>query len=133
MVGRAPQLARLRTLAMTSGDPRVALVSGEAGSGKTRLIQELLANIGPSTLVLTARAEEGAMGRPFNLLIEAVGTSVAEWECVPEQLAAWEDALGTLLGPAAPVLRAEQRPYASDELLRAATELVRYLAGESPS
>lgn len=133
MVGRASELVRLRKLAATSGDPRVALVSGEAGSGKTRLVQELLNDLPASTRALTARAEEGAMGRPFALLLEAVGLDVADWERVPEGLAPWKDALGTLLGPAAPGLGAEERHYASDELLRAAAELVRYLAGGVPA
>jgi DNA-binding CsgD family transcriptional regulator/tetratricopeptide (TPR) repeat protein len=133
MVGRASELVRLRRLAQTSGDPRVALVSGEAGSGKTRLVQELLADLPASTRAFTARAEEGAMGRPFALLLEAVGPDVATWETVPDGLAAWKDALGTLLGPVAPGLLAEERPYASDELLRSAAELVRYLAGGAPA
>jgi DNA-binding CsgD family transcriptional regulator len=133
MVGRASELVRLRRLASTSGDPRVALVSGEAGSGKTRLVQELLGDLPASTRALTARAEEGAMGRPFALLLEAVGGDVATWEAVPDGLAAWKDALGTLLGPVAPALQAQERPYASDELLRSATELVRYLAAGAPA
>ena len=133
MVGRASELVRLRRLAATSGEPRVALVSGEAGSGKTRLVQELLVDLPPGTRALTARAEEGAMGRPFALLLEAVGADVAGWDHVPEGLAAWTDALGTLLGPAAPGLQAQERPYASDELQRAAIELVRYLAGGEPA
>jgi DNA-binding CsgD family transcriptional regulator/tetratricopeptide (TPR) repeat protein len=107
-------------------------VSGEAGTGKTRLVQELLSSIGSQAKILTARAEEGAMGRPFALLLEAVAPDVALWDAVPAELAGWEDALGTLLGPVAPALRAEERPYASDELIRAARELVRYLALGSP-
>jgi tetratricopeptide (TPR) repeat protein len=131
MVGRASELARLKKLAQPSGEPRVTLISGEAGSGKTRLVQELLADLPPSTRGMTARAEEGAMGRPFALLLEAVGPEVSQWERVPDGLRAWEDALGTLLGPVAPTLQAEERHYASDELLRAASELVRYLAAGS--
>jgi len=38
MVGRAAELARLRELATATGDPAVALVSGEAGIGKTHLV-----------------------------------------------------------------------------------------------
>jgi DNA-binding CsgD family transcriptional regulator/tetratricopeptide (TPR) repeat protein len=133
MVGRASELVRLRRLAQSSGEPRVALISGEAGSGKTRLVQELLGDLPPPARAMTARAEEGAMGRPFALLLEAVGPDVANWERVPDGLRAWEDALGTLLGPIAPGLSARERPYASDELLRAAAELVRYLAAGSPA
>ena len=42
MVGRAAELARLRELAATTGEPAVALISGEAGIGKTRLVAERL-------------------------------------------------------------------------------------------
>jgi ABC-type transport system involved in cytochrome c biogenesis ATPase subunit len=38
MVGRADELACLRSLAATTGDPAVVLISGEAGIGKTRLV-----------------------------------------------------------------------------------------------
>jgi tetratricopeptide (TPR) repeat protein len=133
MVGRGPELGRLLRLASPANDPRVALVSGEAGTGKTRLIQELLSSVGLQTKTLSARAEEGAMGRPFALLLEAVAPDVERWDAVPVELAGWEDALGTLLGPVAPGLRAAERHYASDELIRAAGELVRYLAHGSPS
>ncbi len=133
MVGRASELVRLRRLASRSGDPRVALLSGEAGSGKTRLVQELLGDLPDTTRAFTARAEEGAMGRPFGLLLEAVAPDVSAWNGVPDGLAAWRDALGTLLGPVAPGLQAEERHYASDELQRSAAELVRYLAGGSPA
>ena len=131
MVGRSAELARLRSLASAGSDPRVALVSGEAGTGKTRLVQELLSGLTHGQLVLAARAEQGAMGRPFALFLEAVSSGVSGWERVPAELAAWEDALGTLLRPVAPGLGAEERPYASDELIRAAGELVRYLAAGS--
>jgi DNA-binding CsgD family transcriptional regulator len=133
MVGRGAELTRLLRLASSGKDPRVALVSGEAGTGKTRLIQELLSSVGLQTKALSARAEEGAMGRPFALLLEAVAPDVERWETVPSELAGWEDALGTLLGPVAPGLRAAERHYASDELIRAAGELVRYLAHGSPA
>ena len=74
------------------------------------------------------------MGRPFALLLEAVGPDVAGWERVPGQ----DSRPGrTLSAPCSarwlPGLQAEERPYASDELLRAAAELVRYLAAGSPA
>src|SRR5215217_898862 len=45
MVGRADELARLRELVATTGDPAVAPVGGEAGIGKTRLVAELVATL----------------------------------------------------------------------------------------
>jgi len=56
MVGRADELARLRELAITTGEPAVALISGEAGIGKTRLVAELVATLSPPCPSWPARA-----------------------------------------------------------------------------
>jgi predicted ATPase len=55
MVGRAAELARLGELAATTGEPALALVSGEAGIGKTRLVAELVATLDPAAAVLAAQ------------------------------------------------------------------------------
>ena len=56
MVGRADELARLRELAaeIRTG-PAVALISGEAGIGKTRLVAELIATLDPALPVLAGQ------------------------------------------------------------------------------
>ena len=87
MIGRATELARLRELAATTGDPAVALISGEAGIGKTRLVAELVATLDPAVAVLAGQGSQGAPGRPFQLLLEAVEPQVAAWDAVPERLA----------------------------------------------
>ena len=48
MVGREVQLAALQrlTTAAASGEPGAALVLGEAGIGKTRLVTELVDQLG---------------------------------------------------------------------------------------
>ena len=129
MVGRVLELARLRDLMGSLTDSRVALVRGEAGVGKTRLIKELTSELPRQAVVLSAQAEQGAMGRPYELLLDAVGPAVGAWTRVPPHLRRWEDALGVLLGPAAPQLAAADRGYAADELARASVELVRHLVG----
>jgi MoxR-like ATPase len=55
MVGRAAELARLRELAATHGEPAVVLVTGEAGIGKTRLVAELVATLDPAVPVLAGQ------------------------------------------------------------------------------
>ena len=134
MVGRAAELDRLRGLFPPVGDPELALVSGEAGVGKTRLVKELLATLPAGTPVLTGRAQEGAMGRPFELLLEAVEPLVRDWTDVPEPLEARAEPIRLLLAPAAAALaRRPDRDYGPEELLRAGVDLVRHLIGATPS
>jgi DNA-binding CsgD family transcriptional regulator len=132
MVGRGDELRRLRAMVHPGGNPRVALVSGEAGVGKTRLIQELLADVPAGVPVLSGQAEQGAMGRPYQLLLEAVAPVVSGWKQVPAELRPWDGALTALLGPVAVGLTSQECQCSSDELARAATELVRYLVGGGP-
>jgi DNA-binding CsgD family transcriptional regulator/tetratricopeptide (TPR) repeat protein len=72
MVGRDAELRELTRLAR-SGRCEVALIAGEPGIGKTRLVQELLATLPAGTTVLVGRAEPGSLARPYELLIDALG------------------------------------------------------------
>ena len=80
MVGRTSPLSRLTGLmASAPHDPAVALVVGEAGVGKTRLLRELVASLPPEVRVLAGQAEPGSLGRPFELALDALGL-----DAVPE-------------------------------------------------
>jgi DNA-binding NarL/FixJ family response regulator len=130
MVGRADELARLRQLAATTGEPAVALIGGEAGIGKTRLVAELVATLSPALPVLAGQGSQGAPSRPFQLLLEAVEPQVATWDAIPDPLADRAEPLRLLLAPVAPKLAGHaEREYGQEELLRAAVALVRELAG----
>jgi DNA-binding CsgD family transcriptional regulator len=72
MVGRAAELDRLVGLVGARPVPSVALVAGEAGIGKTRLIQELVRAVPPGTLVLGGQADPGTVGRPMELFLDAL-------------------------------------------------------------
>lgn len=74
LIGRSAALARLEAL-LVPGSERapVALVAGEAGVGKTRLIRELLNRVPAGTTVLAAQAEPGHVGRPLDLIRDLVG------------------------------------------------------------
>jgi DNA-binding CsgD family transcriptional regulator len=88
MVGRDGELGQLTRLA-ASGRPEVAIVAGEPGIGKSRLIQELLARLPADTAVLVGQAEPGSLGRPYELLLDALdGAAAAD----PELLQALTDA-----------------------------------------
>ncbi len=71
MVGRSGPLARLRALLdepHAGALPAVAVVTGEPGVGKTRLVQELIGGLPSGTLVLAGGAEAGALGRPYEVV-----------------------------------------------------------------
>src|SRR5439155_16810132 len=52
--------------------PAIALIGGEAGIGKTRLISELCSRLPSGTQVLAGQADPGALGRPYELLLDAI-------------------------------------------------------------
>jgi len=73
MIGRHTSLDRLLGLVeaaeVRSGDgPEIALVAGEAGIGKTRLLREFIDALPADVTVLTAQARPGSMGRPFDVV-----------------------------------------------------------------
>jgi DNA-binding NarL/FixJ family response regulator len=71
MIGRESELRRLAQLA-SSREPAVALIAGEPGIGKTRLVHELLVRVPPETVVLVGQAEPGSLSRPYEVLLDAI-------------------------------------------------------------
>jgi class 3 adenylate cyclase/tetratricopeptide (TPR) repeat protein len=116
MVGRAPELARLQALAATLQAQRsggTATVLGEAGLGKSRLLQSFVAALGaqPGVDVLQAaghlQGQNLAFGLLRGLLFEATGVqdsddqaqAQARWAAALEPVFGERTAeLGTLLG-----------------------------------
>jgi DNA-binding CsgD family transcriptional regulator len=111
MVGRAAELDRLAQLPEDADAPAVALIGGEAGVGKTRLVRELLARL-PDARVVVGQADPGSLGRPFSLVLDAIGRDAEH----AEQLAVVTD---------------EQRPM--EERSKAAEEIVADLASTGPT
>jgi DNA-binding CsgD family transcriptional regulator/tetratricopeptide (TPR) repeat protein len=131
MVGRRYELERLLAMVPSDDDPSVALIAGEAGVGKTRLVREVRARLPESVTVLSGQATQEAVGRPFELLLEAIEPHVAAWTEVPDELETRGRAIRALLAPVAPQLGGDdQREYFQQELLRAAVEVVRHVIGE---
>lgn len=71
MIGRESELRRLARLA-SSPEPAVAIIAGEPGIGKTRLVHELLATLPAGTMVLVGHAEPGSLSRPYEVLLDAI-------------------------------------------------------------
>jgi DNA-binding SARP family transcriptional activator len=66
-VGRRDELERLASdmTAAGAGSGRVVLVTGEAGIGKTRLVDELVAMVGHDAVVTRGEGYEGGVAPPF--------------------------------------------------------------------
>jgi DNA-binding CsgD family transcriptional regulator len=73
MVGRSAELDRLSRLVGAGAEPTVALVAGEPGIGKTRLVQELVSQVPAGTRVLAGQADPGTESRPMELFLDALG------------------------------------------------------------
>src|ERR1700726_1847901 len=77
MVGRAGELGRLAALVDGGPAPAIAIVGGEAGVGKSRLVRELIAQLPAGTAVYAGQADPGSLGRPFDLLLDVLDGSTA--------------------------------------------------------
>ncbi|HEX6419986.1 MAG TPA: AAA family ATPase [Acidimicrobiales bacterium] len=133
MVGRAAELDRLAGLLGPRRDAAVALVAGEAGIGKTRLVQELVRRAPAGTVVLAGQADPGTEGRPFELLLDAVDAHLARALAGDARPPTDSGGAGGAadrerrdrLAAVAAILRDPDR--AADERVPAAVELVRLL------
>jgi len=145
MVGRTAELDRLVAMVGTRPEPAVALVAGEAGIGKTRLVQELVSRVADTAVVLAGQADPGSSGRPMELFLDALeGARAADREATrptgggaPTGGARPDGAGGDEQGTPAPDGRNPEGPWATllatardparppDERVLAAVELVR--------
>lgn len=73
VVGRTAELRLLAEATGVAGGPRVVLVSGDAGIGKSYLLHEFAARAEPDALVLSGRSEEGVAApfQPFVTMLRA--------------------------------------------------------------
>jgi len=71
MIGRDRELRQLRKL-VAARRPGVAMIAGEPGVGKTRLVRELVAGLDADTVVLVGQAEPGSLSRPYEVLMDAL-------------------------------------------------------------
>ena len=101
LTGRAAELGQLAgdLEQALSGTTRIAAVFGEAGVGKTRLVEELLAvAVSRGCIALQARAYESEESLPFALWVTALRSAgLVEDRALIERLGSeWRDALNPL-------------------------------------
>jgi len=78
-VGRTKELAWLQDrLAGHANDHPLLLVQGEAGIGKTRLIQETLRRFCSSWIILQGTCQEVERKHPYHVIVEALRQGLAE-------------------------------------------------------
>ncbi|MBL9099413.1 MAG: protein kinase [Myxococcales bacterium] len=80
-VGRARELAELaRLLAASREAPRMVVVSGESGLGKTALVQRFLADLPANTLVLHGRCfeRESVPYKAFDGAVDAISSALLQ-------------------------------------------------------
>jgi DNA-binding CsgD family transcriptional regulator len=90
MIGRHGALSRLLGLIdaaeiVTGDSPEIALVSGEAGVGKTRLLREFTAALPNDVTVLAAQAQPGSMGRAFDVVGQLLGGAVTSIDDIGDE------------------------------------------------
>jgi len=109
LAGRAAELEKLaaawREVGSRAGGQVVA-VTGEAGSGKTALIEEFQARLDPAGgAVLRGRCHDGESGLPFALAADLLRSAGAAGRDLPARLPAH---VAVMVGRLAPELAAEQ-------------------------
>jgi predicted ATPase/DNA-binding winged helix-turn-helix (wHTH) protein len=120
IVGRDLALARLRGAwgAACAGRSQVFWIAGEAGVGKTTLIDRFAGELGAGAIIYGQCVEQTGAGEPYLPILEALGT-----------LARKDASLATLLRSVAPTWLV-QLPWLCNEQERNA--LARELAGSGP-
>jgi DNA-binding CsgD family transcriptional regulator len=137
LVGRASELARLLALldSVAAGEAAVALVSGDAGVGKTRLVTELTGRARDRGFtVLAGRCAELGDSVPYLPLADALRSVAGEEAATVAGLVADRPVLGRLLPDHGLGIldRADGRELARQQLFGAVLGLLSELAEASP-
>jgi tetratricopeptide (TPR) repeat protein len=88
MIGREAASARLRTAwsAAVAGQRQIVWIVGEAGIGKTTLIENFITGIGPATYAHGQCVEQHGAGEPYLPVLEALGTLCRNDPTLPAML-----------------------------------------------
>ncbi|WP_344620316.1 helix-turn-helix transcriptional regulator [Dactylosporangium salmoneum] len=115
MVGRDDQLRRLRRL-IDGSEPSIAMLGGEAGIGKSRMVQELISGLPGAVPILDGQADPGTLSRPFEVLLDAIDSCHRSEGLDPELLEVVTDASRSMI-----------------DRIQAGLEIVRRLTTPGPS
>ncbi|WP_344512865.1 ATP-binding protein [Dactylosporangium maewongense] len=115
MVGRDDELRRLRRL-LDGSEPSIAMLGGEPGIGKSRLVQELITGLPETVPVLDGQADPGTLSRPFEVLLDAIDSGHRSAGLDPELLVTVTDASRSMI-----------------DRIQAGLEIVRQLTTSGPS
>jgi predicted ATPase/C4-dicarboxylate-specific signal transduction histidine kinase len=105
LLGRDAELQTLDTLyreVAASAQSRVAWVSGPSGIGKSILLREAVARIQRSGMPLLAavKSEEGSIGRPYAVLVQALEQLLQfVIGCAEDEFAIWQDRIRAATTP----------------------------------
>jgi DNA-binding CsgD family transcriptional regulator len=132
LIGRRRELEMLVQVVSGGTGPRIALIGGEAGVGKSRLLAEVTAGLGPDVIAIGATLTPSSSGRPFDLVQSALEGHVRAWTELPSDLQGRPDAASALIAPVAPLIEVGD-PVGRDEMERAAVELLCHVARPGPA
>jgi transcriptional regulator with XRE-family HTH domain len=124
LIGRSEELNRIAAIltSVKEGRGHLLLLTGEAGSGKTRLLQELTRTAGERGFAVTAAASKDTESQPYKVLRRALAVLFAN---VPVDVRAAGDGrwrkIQTLMQPA---VTGEGAALPDDDLLADISELV---------
>jgi DNA-binding CsgD family transcriptional regulator len=108
-VGREADLRRFERCVKDRA--RLVVVRGEAGIGKTRLLDEGVARL-PVDLAVFRGASDRDGARPLGAIIDALRDQVASWPALPDALRRHREVVGSLFGhaPGAPPMGRDLDP-----------------------
>jgi DNA-binding SARP family transcriptional activator len=137
LVGREEELRRLAAAfenAVREKRCRVVTVVGEAGIGKTRLIRELVAEIGDERRVLVGRCVSYGEGATYLPIAEIIREAVPEVSVAGiAAVLAGDDDAEQVARRVAELIGIEEGPAAPGEALWALRRLLEGLAGDQPT
>jgi len=126
-VGRARELAAVAKLIADDERTGVVLIGGEAGLGKTRLVEEIIA-VNPGATVVRGGAVPGGTPAPFELVRTAVEPMARAWGETPVEFAPMVEVAHSVLFDAPADARVE---VSIVEQIRAVAEILRALHDEA--